>query len=202
MSFKMLVKRMLQAAGVGNLPGLSERVDWDGIADNMGQLADLPLWIDDTPNINVMDLRAKAMRLASRRRIDHIFVDYVQLIGGPRHRRERYLEIGDITKLLKQLCRELDNHICTAAQLSRAAEGVRPALDTLKESGAIEEDADNVVFIHRSREIPDGARAVATEIIIAKQRNGPTGSVQLGWMPERVTFVPLSREEIPFGPQY
>ena len=86
--------------------------------------------------------------------------------------------------------------------MSRAAEGVRPALDTLKESGAIEEDADNVVFIHRSREIPDGARAVATEIIIAKQRNGPTGSVQLGWMPERVTFVPLSREEIPFGPQY
>jgi len=202
MSYKMLVKRMLQAAGVGNLPGLSERVDWDGIADNMGQLADLPLWIDDTPNINVMDIRAKSMRLSSERRIDHIFVDYVQLLGGPRRRDKRYLEIGDITKAIKQLCRELDNHIITAAQLSRVAEGVRPTLDTLKESGAIEEDADNVIFIHRPREIPQGAEAVSTEIIIAKQRNGPTGSTTLGWIPKRVTFVPITRQELPYGPAY
>jgi len=202
MSFKMLIKRMLQAAGVGNLPGLSDRVDWAGISDNMGQLADLPLWIDDTPNVNVMDLRAKAMRLSSQRRIDHIFVDYVQLIRGPRMRRERYLEIGDITKQLKQLARELDNHVCTAAQLSRKAENIRPTLDALKESGAIEEDADNVIFLHRPREIPDGADVVSTEVIIAKQRNGPTGSATLAWMPKRVTFVPLTRQEIPFGPTY
>jgi len=202
MSFKMLIKRMLQAAGVGNLPGLSDRVDWAGISDNMGQLADLPLWIDDTPNANVMDLRAKAVRLSSQRRIDHIFVDYVQLIRGPRMRRERYLEIGDITKQLKQLARELDNHVCTAAQLSRKAENIRPTLDALKESGAIEEDADNVIFLHRPREIPDGADVVSTEVIIAKQRNGPTGSATLAWIPKRVTFVPLSRQEIPFGPTY
>ena len=202
MSFKMVVKRMLQAAGVTNLPGLSDRVDWAGISDNMGQLADLPLWIDDTPNIGVMDLRAKAMRLSSRLRIDHIFVDYVQLIRGPRMRRERYLEIGDITKQLKQLARELDNHVCTAAQLSRKAENIRPTLDALKESGAIEEDADNVIFLHRPREIPDGTEVVSTEVIIAKQRNGPTGSATLAWMPKRVTFVPLSRREIPFGPTY
>jgi len=202
MSYKMLVKRMLQAAGVGNLPGLSERIDWPGIADNLGQLAVLPLWIDDPPTINVMELRAKAMRLSARHRIDHIFVDYVQLISGPRKRRERYLEIGDITKQLKQLCREMDNHICTAAQLSRKAENVRPTLDALKESGAIEEDADNVIFLHRPREIPDGTEAVSTEVIIAKQRNGPTGSATLAWIPKRVTFVPFTGQELPHGPTY
>jgi len=186
---------MLQAAGIGNLPGLSDRIDWTGISENMGQLSDLPLWIDDTPNINVADIRARSMRLTAERRIDHIFVDYVQLIGGPRQHRERYLEVGDITKALKQLARELDNHVCTGAQLSRRAEEVRPTLDTLKESGSIEEDADNVIFLHRARTIPAGADVVETEIIVAKQRNGPTGSVTLGWMPKRVTFVPLSRQE-------
>ena len=202
MNYKALVKRMLQAAGVANLPGLSDRIDWQGISDNMGQLADLPLWIDDTPNINIMDIRARSMRLSAERRIDHIFVDYVQLIGGPRRRDSRYLEIGDITKALKQLCRELDNHICTAAQLSRKAENVRPTLDALKESGSIEEDADNVIFIHRNREIPEGTAVVQTEIIIAKQRNGPTGDLTLGWMPERVTFVPPARNEGIHGHTY
>lgn len=191
MSTRMCVQRMVQMAGVTNLPGVSKVVDWDGIADNLGQLSDLPLWIDDTPNIALADLRAKAMRLATERRIDHIFVDYVQLLRGPRRREQRYLEIGDITKALKQLCRELDNHVCTAAQLSRKAEDVRPTLDALKESGAIEEDADNVLLLHRAREIPDNTPVVKTEVILAKQRNGPTGSRVLGWMPERVTFVPM-----------
>ena len=193
MSYKMLVKRALQAAGVGNLPGLSREVDWSGISDHMGQLADLPLWIDDTPNIGIADLRAKAMRLGADQRIDHIFVDYVQLLRGARRREKRYLELGDISKQLKQTAREMDNHVCTAAQLSRQAEGQRPTLDTLKESGALEEDADNVILLHRQRETPAGAPVVATDVIVAKQRNGPTGSLQLGWMPKRVTFVPLQR---------
>jgi replicative DNA helicase len=193
MGYKMLVKRMLQAAGVGNLPGGGRRVNWDAISDNMGQLSDLPLWIDDTPNIGAMDIRARAMRLSSERRIDHIFVDYVQLIRGDGKYRERYLEIGGITKLLKQLARELDNHVIAASQLSRGAEEIVPTLNTLKESGAQEEDADNVVFIHRAREIPADREVVAAEIIVAKQRNGPTGKTTLGWMPSRVTFVPMQQ---------
>ena len=194
MSCKMLVKRMLQAAGVGNLPGMGAVVNWGTIADGMGQLSELPLWIDDTPNASVLDVRAKAMRLASERRIDHIFVDYVQLLKSGQQHRERYLEIGDITKTLKGLARELDCHVCAASQLNRGAEETIPTLAMLKESGAQEEDADDVIFIHRKREIPDGTRVVEAEIIIAKQRNGPTGKVTLGWMPSRVTFVPLERK--------
>jgi len=195
MSYRMLVKRMIQAAGVANLPGAKVRVDWGAISDQMGQLSELPLWIDDTPNASVLDIRARAMRLASERRIDHIFVDYVQLLKSGTQRRERYLEIGDITKTLKQLCRELDNHVVAASQLSRQAEETMPTLRDLKESGAQEEDADNVLFIHRGREIPAGKEAVETEIIVAKQRNGPTGKCVLGWMPKRATFVPLERRQ-------
>lgn len=194
MSYRMLVQRMLRAAGVGNLPGDGARVDWGAISDNMGQLSDLPLWIDDTPNISAIDIRARAMRLASERRVDHVFVDYVQLIRGDGQHRERYLEIGGITKLLKQLARELDNHVVAASQLNRGAEESVPTLNTLKESGSQEEDADNVVFIHRAREIPVGREVVEAEIIVAKQRNGPTGKTTLGWMPKRVTFVPQHKE--------
>lgn len=193
MGYKMLVHRMLQSAGVDNLPGASKRVDWGAISDHMGQLSELPLWIDDTPNANAQDIRAKAMRLASERRIDLICVDYVQLLKSGTQRRERYLEIGDITKLLKQVSRELDNHVCAASQLNRQAEETLPTLRDLKESGAQEEDADNVLFIHRGREIPAGKETVEAEIIIAKQRNGPTGKVTLGWVAKRVTFVPLTR---------
>ena len=195
MSYKMLVRRMVQAAGVSNLPGAAKApVDWGAIADQMGQLSGLPLWIDDTPNASVLDIRARALRLAGERRIDLICVDYVQLLKSGTQRRERYLEIGDITKTLKQLSRELDCHVVAASQLNRQAEETMPTLRDLKESGAQEEDADNVIFIHRGREIPAGKGTVETEIVIAKQRNGPTGKCVLGWMPERATFVPLVKE--------
>jgi replicative DNA helicase len=120
-------------------------------------------------------------------------VDYVQLIKSCTARRERYLEIGDITKTLKQLARELDNHVIAASQLNRQAEETMPTLRDLKESGAQEEDADNVLFIHRGREVPAGKEVVEAEIIVAKQRNGPTGKLLLGWMPKRVTFVPYRK---------
>lgn len=197
MARKSCVERMVRMAGVTNLPGGRHTVDWSGIADSLGQMSKLPLWIDDTPNIRIDDLRAKAMRLASEERIDIIFADYVQLLRGSRRRDSRYLEIGDITKASKQLARELDCHYTMAAQLSRQAEGVRPTLAMLKESGAIEEDSDNVIFLHRGREIAEGERVVETEIIIGKQRQGPTATVSLGWMPERMAFVPLVNEKEP-----
>lgn len=197
MARKSCVERMVRMAGVTNLPGGRHTVDWNGIADSLGQMAELPLWIDDTPNIRIDDLRAKSMRLASEERIDIIFADYVQLLRGSRRRDSRYLEIGDITKASKQLARELDCHYTMAAQLSRQAEGVRPTLAMLKESGAIEEDSDNVIFLHRGREIAEGERVVETEIIIGKQRQGPTATVSLGWMPERMAFVPLVRDKEP-----
>ena len=194
MSAKLLVKRMVLAAGVSNLPGLVplDKVNWDGVYGELARICDLPLWIDDTPNPSVAEIRSKAMRLAYDERLDLIGVDYVQLLRAGRQE-TRYLEISVITKTLKHLARELDTHVIAAAQLSRAAENNTPTLRDLKESGSQEEDPDNVILLHRVREIPKGIRVVETEAIIAKQRNGPTGKITLGWYPERVCFVSMER---------
>ena len=195
MSYEQIIKRMVQSAGVENFPGSAKFKDgnWPELYERMAEIDGLPLWIDDTPNINVMDIRAKAMRLASQHRIDHIFVDYIQLLKAPEHHQQRYLEVGDITKMLKQIARELDCHVAAAAQLSRNAEGIAPKLSDLKESGAQEEDADNVWLIHRDRETDNKHVTFESQVDIAKQRNGPTGLVKLGWWPTRATFVPLEK---------
>lgn len=194
MSAKSLVKRMILAAGVRNLPGIvaTNKIDWNATYGELAQISDLPLWIDDTPNPSVIDIRSKVMRLAYEQRIDIVAVDYVQLLRVARQE-TRYLEISAITKALKNMSRELDNHVIAAAQLSRNAEDSTPSLRDLKESGAQEEDSDNVILLHRQREIPRGIRVVETDAIIAKQRNGPTGKVTLGWYPERVCFVSMEK---------
>jgi len=197
MSYEMIIKRMIQSAGVKNFPGNAKFKDgnWPELYERMAEINGLPLWIDDTPNPNVMDIRAKAMRLGSQHRIDHIFVDYIQLLKPPVHHSQRYLEISDISKMLKQISREMDNHVITAAQLGRGAEGIIPTLSDLKESGAQEEDADNVLLLHREREckITPEHHTFEAQVDVAKQRNGPTGIVKLGWMPERVTYVPITK---------
>ena len=192
MSAKLLVRRMILAAGIRNIPGIVDidKVDWDATYSELARISDLPLWIDDTPNPSVSDIRSKSMRLAYEQRLDLIAVDYVQLLRAGRQE-TRYLEISAITKTLKNLARELDTHVIAAAQLSRNAEDNKPSLRDLKESGAQEEDSDNVILLHRVREIPKGIRVVETNADIAKQRNGPTGSVILGWYPERVCFVSM-----------
>ena len=193
MSTEQLVKRMIQSAGVENFPGSHTKPDWDGIYSEIAAVEGLPLWIDDTPNPNAMDIRAKALRLASRQRIDHIFVDYIQLMKSGQNIRERYLEIGQICLTLKQIARELDCAVIGASQLNRTAEGNIPTLSDLKESGSQEEHADNVWFIHRDRETDDQHKTFESQVIIAKQRNGPTGIVKLGWWPSRVCFVPITK---------
>ena len=195
MSYEMIIKRMVQSAGVENFPGNAKFKDgnWPELYERMAEINGLPLWIDDTPNPNVMDIRAKAMRLASQHRIDHIFVDYIQLLKPPERHQQRYLEIGDISKMLKQISREMDNAVICAAQLSRQAEGHPPTLSDLKESGAQEEDADNVLLLHRDRDcvITATNKTFEAQVDVAKQRNGPTGIVKLGWYPSRVTYVPI-----------
>lgn len=194
MSAKMLVKRMIRAAGVHNLPGVValKDVDWDSAFRELAKIGELPLWIDDTPSPTVTDIRSKALRLSYDTRIEIIAVDYIQLLRTP-HNENRYLEIGTITKALKNLAREMDNHVIAAAQLSRNAESAKPTLADLKESGAQEEDADNVILLHRAREIPAGTKVMKVDAIVAKQRNGPTGTAHLGWYPERVCFVSLDK---------
>jgi len=173
-----------------------------------GPLSEMPIFVDDTPQPRVAEIRSKARRLYHERGVDLIIVDYLQLIQGEGRIDNRVQEISQITRSLKALARELDVPVLAVSQLSRALEmrtSHRPQLSDLRESGSIEQDADVVLFIHREdaylseeeweRQNPGQPypRGVAT-IIIAKHRNGPTGEVRLRFIPRTARFVSLPEE--------
>ncbi|MCX7678689.1 MAG: replicative DNA helicase, partial [Spirochaetes bacterium] len=152
------------------------------LSDAAERLSRAPLFIDDTPAIGIFELRAKARRLVQREKVGAIIVDYLQLITTPT-RAERHLQIAEISRALKQLSRELEVPVIALSQLSRAVEAradQRPQLSDLRESGSIEQDADVVLFIYREEKVKkDTPNKGIAEIIVAKQRNGPQGSVKL-----------------------
>lgn len=158
---------------------------WKNINIASGKLAQAPLYIDDTPALSILDLRSRARRLKRERGIELIVVDYLQLMQGPKTENRQY-EISSITQSLKALAKELDIPIIALSQLSRAVESrtdKRPQLSDLRESGAIEQDADVVIFLYRPYVYneKDEEKGLAF-LIVAKQRNGPTKTV-------RATFV-------------
>lgn len=191
MTAETLVHRMIVSEGRVTLDELSSGVirdeKWAYVVDDLAKFSTLPLWIDDTPSNSMPAIRAQALRLASTEGIDLVCVDYVQLVRGGEKVERRDLEIGLVTRGLKALSKELHCPVLAAAQLGRDAENSRPTLAHLRESGSQEQDADNVLFIHRPREITGNT---AVEIIIAKQRQGPTGVVSMVWIPSRIAFVP------------
>ena len=150
------------------------------------ELHDVPLFIDDTPGMSVLELRAKARRLKLREKIQVVFVDYLQLMHSPGRSESRQQEVSEISRGLKALARELNIPVVVLAQLNRNPEGRtdnRPRMSDLRESGAIEQDADVIMLLHREdyykkNDCPEELRGVA-EVIIDKQRNGPTGVVKL-----------------------
>ena len=150
------------------------------------------VFIDDTPYVNVMEIRAKARRLAQKQPISVIIVDYLQLVASMSPRIDRHLQVGEISRFLKQLARELHVPVVALAQLSRAVEqrkGQLPTLADLRESGAIEQDADVVMFIYNEEKVkPDTERKGLVDLIIAKQRNGPLGEVTLKFLPAYTKF--------------
>jgi len=161
--------------------------DWQKITKAMGKLADAPLWIDDNPNTTVMEIRAKARRLKSRvGDIGLIVVDYLQLMSGRSNAESRQVEISEISRGLKILARELQTPVMALSQLSRALElraDKRPMLADLRESGAIEQDADVVMFLYRDEVYnADTADKGMAEVIVAKHRNGPTGVCRLAFL--------------------
>jgi len=164
-----------------------------------GKLSEAPIFIDDSPAISVMELRAKARRLKAHQDIKLIILDYMQLMRGSGNAENRQQEISDISRSLKSLARELDVPIVAISQLSRAVEARtdhRPQLSDLRESGAIEQDADVVVLILREeyyKATPEN-EGIA-EVIIAKQRNGPVGSMKLSFIKEYTRFENLARAE-------
>ncbi len=175
---------------------------WKNLGLAAGELEEAPIYLDDTPAITVRELRAKARRLVSKNKIDMIVVDYLQLMQGPRGVENRQQEISVISRSLKALAKEIDVPVVALSQLSRAVEqrqDRRPQLSDLRESGAIEQDADVVIFLYRpwvySGEDEDEGKA---EIIVSKQRNGPTGKVEATFIKQYARFENLSKEESPF----
>ena len=164
-----------------------------------GKLAESPIFIDDTPAISALELRAKARRLKSQHDIGLVIVDYLQLMRGPAGVDNRQQEISEISRSLKALARELSAPVLAISQLSRAVEARadrRPQLSDLRESGAIEQDADVVVLLLREEYYnPTPENKGMAELIIAKQRNGPVGSLSLAFIKEYTRFENLARRQ-------
>jgi replicative DNA helicase len=210
MSRQAIVQRLLCAhAGVDsqrmrrNMLGHDE---FKRLIDSCNQLSEAPIYIDDTPGLSVMHLRAKARRLKQQHGIRCIFVDYLQLLTAPGSSREgRQQEVSAISRGIKALARELDLPIICLSQLNREAEsreGHKPRMADLRESGSIEQDADTIMLLHREeyyhQSEPNWAsenpeKVGVTELIIAKQRNGPTGTVELAWDSKTTRFKNLAR---------
>jgi replicative DNA helicase len=179
------------------------------IMDAIGVLSEAPIYIDDSPQLRVAEMRSKARRLHYERGVDLIIVDYMQLIQGEARAENRVQEISYISRSLKGLARELNVPVVTVSQLSRAVEwraSHKPQLSDLRESGSIEQDADVVLFIYRDdyyytreeweSQYPDkDYPAGIADIIIAKHRNGPTGEVKLHFVPKSAKFAEISRQE-------
>ena len=172
--------------------------EWPNISWAMGQLPKLPVWYLGPVNVKVSTIRAAARRLKRGPGLDFIIVDYLQLLRPDRHRDNRYQEIAENSQALKAIGQELGIPVMALAQLSRAVEATqtkRPMLSHLRESGDIEQDADVVMLLFREDYYkPDTDRRGITEVIVAKQRNGPVGTVELRWNPSLVSFENLAKE--------
>jgi replicative DNA helicase len=171
--------------------------DWTKISKALGRL-ESPLWIDDNPNLTVMEIRAKARRLKSRvGDLGLIVVDYLQLMSGRSNAENRQVEVSEMSRSLKILARELEVPIVALSQLSRALElraDKRPMLADLRESGSIEQDADVVMFLYRDEVYhPDSPDIGTAEVIVSKHRNGPTGSKKLAFIGTYTKFANIAR---------
>ena len=202
MAKAQLVQRMLATqagVGLGKIRnGDLDAEDWAKLASASAPLSQAKIYIDDTPGITVMEIRAKCRRLKMEHGLDLIMIDYLQLMSGGGKQENRQQEISNISRGLKGLAREMDCPVIALSQLSRAPElraDHRPILSDLRESGAIEQDADIVMFLYRDEYyFNDSEKKGIGEIIIAKQRNGETGTVELAWLGDLVKFVNLEKD--------
>lgn len=173
--------------------------EWSSLIETAGVIGDSKLIIDDTPGISIRELRSKCRKYKLEHGLDIIMIDYLQLMsGGGKGNESRQQEISEISRSLKAIARELDVPVLALSQLSRAVESRtdhRPMLSDLRESGAIEQDADVVMFIYRDDYYNhDSEMKGVAEIIIAKQRNGPIGTVNLVWLPDYTKFMNLEQD--------
>lgn len=209
MGAEQLVQRMLCAEG--NIDsqrlrtGKLEQEDWGKLTMAMGSLSHAGIFIDDSPGIRVSDIRSKCRRLKQEHGLGMVIIDYLQLIqGSERLRENRQQEVSEISRSLKSLARELEVPVIALSQLSRSVEqrqDKRPMMSDLRESGSIEQDADIVGFLYREDYYDKDSDNQNIEIIISKQRNGPTGTVELAFVKEFNKFVDLEfrydEEDVP-----
>lgn len=196
MSREQLVNRMLCSEAMLDAQRLRTGEltdgDWSSLIKAMGPLSQAPIYIDDTPGISPMEVRSKCRRLKMEKGLGLIVIDYLQLMSGNSKNDSRQQEISEISRSLKAIAREMEAPVIALSQLSRACEqraDHRPMLSDLRESGAIEQDADVVAFLYRDEYyFPESEKKNQAELIIAKQRNGPTGTVELTWMGQYTKF--------------
>jgi replicative DNA helicase len=199
MSGEQIVQRLLSMeTGIDShrlRMGFIDDSEWNSVVRAFGRLSEAPIFVDDTASVTMMDVRSKARRLAAEHGLDMIIVDYLQLMTSGRRSDNRVQEISEISRGLKTLARELDVPIVALAQLSRAVESRQshvPMLSDLRESGSIEQDADVVMFIYREEIYdPDTERRGIADIIVAKHRNGPVGTVHLRFFEKTARFADL-----------
>jgi len=205
MSQQQLVVRMLAAEANVEFQklrtGFLSEGDWPRLTIAAGSLSESAIFIDDTPGISVLELRAKARRLKAEHDVGLIMVDYLQLMQGRGRTESRQQEISEISRSLKGLAKELDMPVIACSQLSRSPEGrpdKRPQLSDLRESGAIEQDADLVIFLYREEYYDRDmtANQGEAEVIIGKQRNGPTTTVRLTFRASHMKFENSSRRMV------
>ncbi len=178
--------------------GILKPSDFHKLTEAAGKIYEAPLYIEDSPNLKLLDLRAQARRMRSQHKVSIIFIDYLTLIGSEHQDMPRHEQIAEISRSLKALARELNIPVVALSQVSRESEGKRPSLANIRESGSIEQDADVVIFLHREKQ-PDSdgddiPQNIRTEVIIAKQRNGPVGTIELAFIPEYTKFEDMSKD--------
>lgn len=211
MGADQLVQRLLGAEAKIDISalrkGFIQRHEWARLAQAAGELGEAPIFIDETPSISVAEMRSKCRRLSHEHGIKMVIVDYLQLMTGPPGMDNKATEVGEISKGLKTLARELKVPVIALSQLNRGVESrtdKRPMMSDLRESGAIEQDADLISFLYREEyylkdKTPEDKIGVA-EIIVAKHRNGPTGSVELLFKNSITRFEDLARDADDYAP--
>lgn len=176
--------------------GMLRPADFANLTNAAGRIYEAPLWISDSPGMRLLDLRAQARRMVSQHGVRIIFVDYITLITNENMELARHEQIADISRSLKALARELNIPVVALSQVSRDTEGKRPMLSNIRESGSIEQDADVVIFLHRDRNLDQSStetlNVIETELIVAKQRNGPVGTIRIAFIPRYTKFDNLA----------
>ena len=193
-----LISNVCEVEGKKILNGQLSNDEWSRLDKNLRRMTGAPLYVDDTPGLSVFELRTKARRLVKEKKVQIIMIDYLQLMtsaGGKGGGESRQQVVSDMSRMLKIMAKELNVPVICLSQLSRANEkrdDKRPMLSDLRESGAIEQDADIVLFLYRDDYYnEDSEKRNIAECIVAKNRHGETGKVELRWMPEYTTFATL-----------